>query len=223
MPTGSARAGAHRGRRPARSARPADPGRRGPACHPRPGELPRAHRPLRGVGPRPLLRRRSPARSRARARSVGSARRRQAGAALLSSPAGGEGRGHRGLDPSGRARFRLRLDRLATRALLPSYLRPLLGGTAHGWIAARGELPRTSRASFLRDGRFVLEGVDFTLTRERCGPLPRTVRLFTGKLPDPRLSLPGGPGSAPRQFGRRALRAGHPHPARGRRPSRARR
>jgi hypothetical protein len=111
------------------------------------------------------------------------------------SPSGGIVEASGGLEPGGSARFRLRLEQLATRALLPPPLRPLLGGTAQGWIAARGDLSLRPRTSPLRDARFVLQGMDLTLTRAEPGPLPRRVRLFAGKVvagggaPDPDLLL----------------------------------
>jgi hypothetical protein len=87
------------------------------------------------------------------------------------APAGGgvEGRGQ--LLQSGDTRVRLTVDRLATGELLPPYLRPLLAGTADGWLAARGDLARQS---------FVLEGMDLQLQRQRRGPLPSAIRLTTG-------------------------------------------
>jgi hypothetical protein len=90
------------------------------------------------------------------------------------APGGGrlETRGQ--LVQAGDARLRVRIDQLATTQLLPPYLRPLLGGTADGWLAARGDLAR---------GSFVLEGMDLGLRRERRGPLPHAIQLTTGRAP----------------------------------------
>ena len=64
----------------------------------------------------------------------------------FASPAGGTVQAHGALTGSGSARVRLQLDRLATSGLVPPYLRPLVGGTAQGWLAARADL----RAPVLR-------------------------------------------------------------------------
>ncbi len=87
------------------------------------------------------------------------------------SPGGGGIEAYGVFSGSGNARLRMQVDRLATGALVPPYLRPLVGGTAQGWLAARADIPRQS---------FVLEGMELTLERDRRGPLPRTIRLFTG-------------------------------------------
>jgi hypothetical protein len=93
------------------------------------------------------------------------------------APGGGSVEGRGRLVQSGDARLRITLDQLATGELLPPYLRPLLGGTANGWLAARGDLARQS---------FVLEGMDLSLQRQRRGPLPRALRLTTGPPPTAR-------------------------------------
>ena len=91
------------------------------------------------------------------------------------SPAGGQVEATGAVGAGGNTRLRLRLDQLATEPWLPRYLRPLLGGVASGWLAARGDI---------RADTLVLEGVDLTLARTRRGPLPRRLRLHTGSAPD---------------------------------------
>ena len=89
------------------------------------------------------------------------------------SPAGGEVLASGSFDAGKRARLRVQTRGLETGAWLPPSLRPLLGGRAAGWLAARADL--ATRAA-------VLEGLDVTLDRDRRGPLPGRLRLHTGPL-----------------------------------------
>jgi hypothetical protein len=90
------------------------------------------------------------------------------------SPGGGQVEAAGALGPYGRTRLRLRLGNVHTAPWLPDYLRPLLGGVASGYLAARGDM---------RSDNVTLEGLDVALARTRRGPLPRHFRLHLGAYP----------------------------------------
>ncbi|HEY0707622.1 MAG TPA: hypothetical protein VGG33_12545, partial [Polyangia bacterium] len=86
----------------------------------------------------------------------------------FAAPEGGLVEGTGALDPSGQGHFDLRLSDLATEQMLPSPLRPLLGGRADGQLSLRGHLG---------ESRIAVTGIDVRLDRTRRGPLPRRFRI----------------------------------------------
>ncbi len=90
----------------------------------------------------------------------------------FSAPSGGQVKGTAALEKDGTARLDLSLDRLQTEGVLPPYLRPLLGGQVVGALSLRA-----NRST----GSAHLVGIDVTLDRIRRGPLPKRLRIQSGK------------------------------------------
>jgi hypothetical protein len=106
----------------------------------------------------------------------------------FTGPQGGSVKGAASVARDGTARFDLIIDDLITKDLLPSYLQPLLGGTAKGALSLRGNLPALSAK---------IDGIDLTMDRIRRGPLPRRLRITLGHPSVPAgMTLPSGPPAA---------------------------
>jgi hypothetical protein len=92
------------------------------------------------------------------------------------SPSGGAVQGSGTLAASSEVRGRLQFERLKTDGSLPEYLRPLVGGVLGGYVGARADLRGQTAA---------LEALSLRLDRNRRGPLPRSIHLYSGAAPPP--------------------------------------